>query len=146
MTEITKRILNLMQERNLNAHKVEVGACLPNASIQSWTKGKIRKDGSITETTPSTESIIKLAKFFNVSADYLLCLTDEPKPLKTSDKEKPNAFAISTKLAQLLEDKDFANFAKLYNALNSEYQKQVYAYILGVATTLGLDIAKILEK
>lgn len=146
MTETTKRILLLKDKMGLNDHQLEINAGLKPAFLQAWKNGKKNSKGEIKEVSPSVDSIIKLAKFFNVSADYLLCLTDEPRPLKTSDKEKPNAFALSSKLAQLLEDKDFANFAKLYNALNSEYQKQVYAYILGVATTLGLDIAKILEK
>ena len=34
------------------------------------------------ERMPDGNTIIKLCRFFNVSADYLLGLTDEPKPLK----------------------------------------------------------------
>ena len=33
------------------------------------------------EVTPSAELILKLAKAFNVSADYLLGLTDDPRPV-----------------------------------------------------------------
>lgn len=29
-----------------------------------------------------TDRIIMLCRYYNVSADYILCLTDEPRPLK----------------------------------------------------------------
>lgn len=78
MTHTTQRILDLMQSNALNAHQLEVAVGLPNASIQSWVKGKKRKNGEMTEVMPSADSIAKLARYFNVSTDYLLCLTDEP--------------------------------------------------------------------
>lgn len=31
------------------------------------------------ERVPTTESLIKLADFYNVSIDYILCRTDEPE-------------------------------------------------------------------
>ncbi len=146
MNKTTKRILLLKDKMGLNDHQLEINAGLKPAFLQAWKNGKNNSKGEIKEINPSVDSIIKLAKYFNVSTDYLLCLTDDHTPPKTSNKEEPNNFSLSAKLAQLLEDKDFVNFMKLYNALNSEYQKQVYAYILGVATTLGLDITNILEK
>lgn len=78
MTQTTQRILDLMQSNALNAHQLEVAVGLPNASIQSWVKGKKRKNGEMTEVMPSADSIAKLARYFNVSTDYLLCLTNEP--------------------------------------------------------------------
>lgn len=78
MTETTRRILALQKAKGVNDHQLEKGANLPISSIQVWTKGKKRKNGSITETSPSVDSIVNLARYFNVSTDYLLCLTDEP--------------------------------------------------------------------
>ncbi len=146
MTETTQRILDLMQAKGLKAYQLEVGANLPNASIQSWIKGKKRKDGSISATSPSADAIIKLARYFNVSADYLLCLTDEPKPLQQSDDEKHAVALLSNELAELSQDQQFTDSVKLYKAMTDEYKRQICTYILGVAAGLGLNIQQILNK
>ena len=62
-----ERILKLQQERGVNAKNLEIEAGLPNGSLNSWKKSKC---------APGTEAIVKLAKYFGVSADYLLCLSD----------------------------------------------------------------------
>ena len=85
MTETTKRILDLMQKNSLNAHQLEVATNLPNASVQNWVKGKKCKNGDIRYMSASTDAITKLARYFNVSADYLLCLTDVPTPLENRE-------------------------------------------------------------
>ena len=77
MTETTKRILELMKQTNTNAHQLEVAVELPNASVQGWVKGKKRSDGSMREISPAADSIAKCARYFNVSADYLLGLKDD---------------------------------------------------------------------
>lgn len=146
MTNTTERIIALMNQRGENAHQLEIAAALPNASIQAWTKGKKRKDGSITQTSPSADSIANIARYFNVSADYLLCLSDEPTPLKQADiAERPTA-ALSTALIELSNDKGFVDSAKLYKAMPTEYRHEVCAYILGIATGLGLNIKQLLGR
>lgn len=140
MTETTKRILNLQKQNGVNDHQLELGANLAVSSIQAWKKGKKRKDGSMAETTPSTEAITNLSRYFNVSADYLLCLTDEPTPLKQVEiAERSNA--LSPVLAELSQDEDFVNSAKLYKAVDKEYKSKICAYILGMAEALGVNIA-----
>lgn len=64
---ITDRITMLQEERSLTNKDVEIGAGLANASISQWKKGKGK---------PSLESIVKLATYFEVTTDYLLCLSD----------------------------------------------------------------------
>lgn len=146
MTKTTERILKLMQEHNLNPHQLEVAAQLPNASIQAWVKGKKRKDGKISETSPAADSITNLARYFNVSADYLLCLTDEPTPLKQSDIAERPTTALSTELAELGKDQRFVDSAKLYGALSDTYKERVLGYLTGLAQGLGLNIQQILGK
>lgn len=146
MTETTKRILDLMQKNSLNAHQLEVSVSLPNASVQSWVKGKKRKNGEIAETTPSSETITKLARYFNVSADYLLCLTDEPKPLESRELKQTD-YSVPTivgEIPDLFKEQRFVNTAKVYNELPDEYRERMYEYIVTVAVNLGINVAKVI--
>lgn len=65
---IIDRIFALKEENNLTSKEVEIGAGLANSSLSQWKKGKGK---------PSLENIVKVAKFFHVSTDYLLCLTEQ---------------------------------------------------------------------
>lgn len=146
MTETTKRILDLMQKNSLNAHQLEVAVSLPNASVQSWVKGKKRKNGEIAETTPSSETITKLARYFNVSADYLLCLTDKTKPLESRELKQMDYSvpAIVGEMPDLFREQRFVNTAKVYNELPDLYRDRMYEYIVTVAVNLGINVAKVI--
>ena len=65
---VVDRIIQLRNENNLTSKELEIKAGLANSSISQWKRGK----GS-----PSLANIIKLASFFNVSADFLLGLSDK---------------------------------------------------------------------
>nr|WP_312577705.1 helix-turn-helix domain-containing protein [Sedimentibacter sp.] len=58
-----ERILKLIKERGITAKKLTDELELSNSAITDWKKGKAR---------PSTDAIIKIANYFNVSADYIL--------------------------------------------------------------------------
>lgn len=137
MTEMVERIVKIIEQRSENAYTVERNANLPISSISAWKKDKFK---------PSTEAIIKLATYFNVSADYLLCLSDEPTPLKTADIIERPDYALSTELAKLSQDERFVNSAKLYKELPNKYREEVYALIRGIAIGFGLNIQQILGK
>lgn len=134
---MVERILSLIKQSNINDHMFEKQLGFAQGTIGNWRKKKNKV---------STEAIIKLAQYFNVSADYLLCLTNEPAPLQQTDVAKRPAYELSTELVELSQDKNFADSAKLYKVIPNEYKMQVCTYILGVATGLGLDIKQILEK
>lgn len=137
MTETIKRIISLMEENGINAHTLEKNANLPLSSITAWKKERFK---------PSVDSITNLARYFNVSADYLLCLIDEPKPLQQSDEEKHAVALLSTELAELSQDQQFTDSVKLYKAMPTEFRKEICIYILGAAAGLGLNIQKILGR
>lgn len=65
------RILQLQEERGLNNKTLETEAGLTNASITSWKKGKY---------APGVDAIVKLARYFGVTTDYLLCMSDTRNP------------------------------------------------------------------
>lgn len=137
MSEMVERIVKIMEQRGENAYTVERNANLPISSISAWKKDKFK---------PSTEAIIKLATYFNVSADYLLCLSDEPTPLKKADIIERPDYALSTELAELLQDKRFVDSAKLYKEMPDEYRQQICTYVLGIAVGLGFNVQQILGR
>lgn len=150
MTDIVKRILEVKNHQGINDRQLEIKANLKPASVQSWKNGRRNSKGELIDINPSIDSIIKIAKTLNVATDYLLCLTDEPKPLLN---EANNLIAtqdttLSTQFAkdyeQLLKDKNFIDTAKLYNEIPSEYRALCFGVILGALQSRGIDTNKIL--
>ena len=68
---IGERLLNLREEANISQEKLAKILNLSNNTISSYENEK---------REPSDEIKIKLARFFDVSVDYLLGLTDDPCP------------------------------------------------------------------
>ena len=63
-----ERLKFLRQEKNIGQNLLAKELHLSNASISYWETGK---------QMPTAEAIFKLARYFDVSADYLLGLTDD---------------------------------------------------------------------
>ena len=151
MTETTKRIVALQKENGLNDHQLEVGVGLPVSSVQAWTKGKKRKNGEIVESSPGIDSIVKLARFFNVSADYLLGLTDEQRPLEIREVGQVSSSTASVPalfgdIPDLLSDERFVNTAKIYHELPDELRERAYMLIYGIAIGVELNVEKIIGR
>lgn len=127
MTETTKRILELMEAHGDTAYSLERDVLLPISTIT-----KLKKD----IFKPSADVVVKVAKYYNVSTDYLLCLTDDPTP-PTNDTNRINPF-IATNLVKLAYDKDFIYMAKIYNELPNEKREKIYSSVLSIAT--GVDL------
>ena len=96
---ISDRILELLKQHKISAHKLEVDCGLANASVQGWKNGRCK---------PSIDAIKKVAEYFNVSTDYLLFGTDKP----SYEEKKKEAVSLVEELTpeeikKLLEYKDF---------------------------------------
>lgn len=63
-----ERLKMLRTEKNIGQNLLAKELQLSNASVSYWETGK---------QEPSAQAIFKLAKYFNVSADYLLGLSDD---------------------------------------------------------------------
>lgn len=57
------RILELIKEGGITAKKLTSDLNLTNSAITEWKKGRAK---------PGTDAVIKIARYFNVSADWLL--------------------------------------------------------------------------
>ena len=67
----SEKIFDLMKERNITAYRLSKDCGILETTIGQWKSKR---------QTPSTQAIVKLAIYFNVSADYLLGLTNDPTP------------------------------------------------------------------
>lgn len=73
-----EKIDKLLKERKLTLNKLAKGAGINQSGTSRWQNG----------TMPSAEALIKICKYLNVSADYLLDLEEEAPPPKLSDQEE----------------------------------------------------------
>ena len=64
---LAERLKELRMEKGIGQNRLDKDQGLSNASISYWENGK---------QEPSASAIFKLANFFEVSADYLIGLTD----------------------------------------------------------------------
>lgn len=78
MTEFCTRLRNLRIERGHTQETLakelnkRYGTAFSKSTVSKWESGK---------TTPAFSSVPMIAKFFNVSADYMLGLTDGEKEI-----------------------------------------------------------------
>ncbi|MCM1437745.1 MAG: helix-turn-helix domain-containing protein [Roseburia sp.] len=129
---MVERILQLINQSGLRDYAFERQLGFAQGTIANWRNGRNKL---------SSDAVIKIANYFNISADYLLGLTDELMPVK-----KVSLDELPTAIAEVSQDKEFVNSVKLYNAMNDMNKQQVNTFILGVATGSGLDIKKIINK
>ncbi len=67
-TLFAERLKELRTEKNIGQNALAKALNLSNASVSYWETGK---------QVPSAEVIYKLARFFDVSADFLLGLKED---------------------------------------------------------------------
>lgn len=68
MDTFCKRIKDLRMENGLTQKQLAVKLETTNSAVCDWEKGR---------TQPDLETLAKIARFFSVSADYLLGLSDD---------------------------------------------------------------------
>ncbi|PKM62327.1 MAG: hypothetical protein CVU97_05895 [Firmicutes bacterium HGW-Firmicutes-21] len=96
------KIFMLIEEKGLTATQVSKEAGLTTGLLTQWKQRKQK---------PSTEAIVKLATYFNVSTDYLLGKSDQKEMLTT-----------------LTGDELDAEIIRLYSELPPNLQEQVLQY------------------
>lgn len=69
MLKLNVRIQELRKDKNLSAKSLAQEFKVTERTVHRWESG---------ERVPPIETIVDLAKFFDVSTDYLLGLTDAP--------------------------------------------------------------------
>ena len=67
MDNFKDRLNKLIDEEGITKYKLAKDLCTSKATILNWTKGN---------NEPKVTDIIRLCRYFDVSADYLLGLSD----------------------------------------------------------------------
>ncbi len=65
-----ENLYKTMSETKTTAAKLAKDNNISTGNISDWKKGR---------STPKTETLIKIAEYFNVSIDYLVGRTDNPE-------------------------------------------------------------------
>ena len=68
----------ILKDKNLTMNKLAKGCEIAQSQTSKWKKGFI----------PGSEILIKICKYLNVSADYLLDLDETPPPPKLTKQEE----------------------------------------------------------
>lgn len=133
MTSVGKRIKQLREERGLTQEQLGKILNVQKAAISKYEKG---------HTLPDSEALKKLAKFFNVSVDYLLCLTDAREPFDT--KTTAN---LSYKSAEKSSTRITGNFMRsLMHILKDDRGMMPSEALFGVLLVIPAVILALLEK
>ncbi len=72
------RLRDIREDRDLNQTEVARELHVCQKTYSDYERGIVRISG---------ESLVMLAKFYDTSIDYLMGLTDEPKPYSRSKNE-----------------------------------------------------------
>lgn len=94
-------------ERLCDSKGKSVFAVTSELNITASTVSYWKKKG----TAPKGETLAKIAKYFDVSVDYLLGKTDEPNPVRTTITDDDLRFALFN--GRKVSDKVFEDVKKL---------------------------------
>lgn len=73
-----EKLETLVKENNLTMNRLAKNAGFSQANTDRWKKGSM----------PNTDALIKICKYLNVSADYLLDLNETPPPILTDQEQE----------------------------------------------------------
>lgn len=69
----------LLKDRNISNYKAAKDLGVSQSTIKNWADGL---------TFPDTQKLYELCQYFGVSADYLVGLNDNPKPIVLTEEQK----------------------------------------------------------
>lgn len=105
---------SIMQERGITAYQIWKETKIPQSTIGKWRAGK---------GVPSSENAVKLAKFLNVSVDYLLGIEPNEKPTENLDGLKRHLLEITSDLTPD-EEKKLLDYYDLLKAARRKKSDQ----------------------
>jgi transcriptional regulator with XRE-family HTH domain len=87
---LSKRLIELRKKKRITQMEISKKLGIARSTYAGYENG---------DRKPDSEMIIKLANYFGVSIDYLLCRTDDPTP-PIEEKEKINIMDLKKALME----------------------------------------------
>lgn len=137
----TERIKKLIYESGKSDYAIKKETGLGNSILSDLKAGRAEN--------PSVKTVKILADYFNVSADYLLCLSDEKTSLKKAVPEirLENDTLTIENIKLMLAENDGVDFIeKLYKELQEKQKIYVLAWLVAYMASEGLPVKQILGK
>lgn len=134
---IPERLKDLRVERHLTLEELEAAVGISKSALGSYEADEACKE-------INHGSILKLADFYHVSTDYLLCLTDNRNPENVELAE----LHISDDMAELLKSGRINNRLLCEIATNEKFERlmaDAEIYVDGIATMRIRDLNSSLE-
>lgn len=111
-----EKILDLLKQKGMSQKDFVKEFGLAKNIVSEWKNGRIK---------PSLDMIAEIAKYFNISSDWLLNLSDDPTPPNKKEPAPelyPGQAEILTKAQKLLEQlsiEDLEVILKIAKSLNN---------------------------
>ena len=103
-------LIKLMDNSKISAYKLSKETSIPDSLLSNYRTGK---------KTPTSENLIKISQYFNVSTDYLLGLTDNQNQTITNFTE--NEQDILKILHSIPDERQQAKFIGYMEAESKKY-------------------------
>ena len=135
-TTIQERLWDLRKEKGLNLEELAAATCLSKSALGSYEKDELKEI--------SHKSLVELAKFYGVSADYILCLTENRNPPNTELTE----LHLSDDMVELLKSGRINNRLLCEIATHEDFvtlMTDTEIYVDGIATSHFNDFNSLLE-
>lgn len=135
-TTIQERLWDLRKEKGLNLEELAVATGLSKSALGSYEKDELKEI--------SHKSLVELAKFYGVSADYILCLTENRNPPNTEFTE----LHLSDDMVELLKSGRINNRLLCEIATHEDFvtlMTDTEIYVDGIATSHFNDFNSLLE-
>lgn len=140
-----QRINALFETKGQSNRSILLGLGFSPTALAEWNRGKAK---------PTVDAIIKLANYFNVSTDYLLCLSETPTPISIEQTEKAvpverpeSDIATIDDIKSLLAENNELDFIeRLYQELQEKQKIFVLSWLIGYMVSEGLPVNKILGR
>ena len=120
------RIKELREVRKIKQKEMAEILQVPSNTYNQWENGKRQ---------PDHETLVKIAKYFDVTVDYILGIEEDNKKSPSNDGLAPDEQAILSIYRMTLPEKRLDFIRQLIDLVPEDQQQELAEYVLAVIKT-----------